>query len=138
MEETERNMAMRELANRQHGNIIRDESTRVKEGVAELGTENEQDSARLLGGNKVDFNANYKYTPKDTKLPGIKANQEAQESIEEANKDDEWELEDAEPEEVPLAEKTAKITIEVEAPAPEPSEKLVSEKPSALNFHSRG
>lgn len=72
MEETERNMAMRELANRQHGNIIRDESTRVKEGAAELGTE--IDSARLLSGDKVDFNPNYKYTPKDNKLTGIKAN----------------------------------------------------------------
>ena len=39
MEETERNIAMRELASRQHGNIIRDESTRIKEGAAELGTD---------------------------------------------------------------------------------------------------
>jgi len=37
LEETERNIALKELASRQHGNIIRDESTRVKEGAAELG-----------------------------------------------------------------------------------------------------
>ena len=54
-------------------------------------------------------------------------------SIEEANKDDEWELEDAE--EVPLANKSANITIEVEPPVPEPSE-IASEKP--LNFHRKG
>jgi len=36
MEETERNIALKELASMQHGNIIRDESTRVKEGAAEL------------------------------------------------------------------------------------------------------
>jgi hypothetical protein len=71
LDDTERNIAMRELASRQHGNIIRDESTRIKEGAAELGTEQELESARLLSGDKVDFNPNYKYTPKDNILPSL-------------------------------------------------------------------
>lgn len=57
MEETERNIALKELASMQHGNIIRDESTRVKEGAAELQYDGEQSS--LLAGDKVDFKPNY-------------------------------------------------------------------------------
>lgn len=63
---------MKELASRQHGTIIRDESTRVREGAAELvdsQPDGDVESARLLNADKVDFNPNYKYTPKDNKLP---------------------------------------------------------------------
>jgi len=47
----------------QHGNIIRDESTRIKEGAAELGTDQPMESERLLASDRVDFNPAYKYTP---------------------------------------------------------------------------
>lgn len=70
-EETEANIAMKELASRQHGTIIRDEATRIQEGAAELQDNSVgQSSERLLGqGDNLDFNQNYKYTPKDNKIP---------------------------------------------------------------------
>lgn len=70
----EQNAVLNELANRQHGTIIRDESTRVKEGAAELvDSQPDVESARLLSTDKADFNQNYKYTPKDNKLPSVRA-----------------------------------------------------------------
>jgi hypothetical protein len=67
--ETERNLALKELASRQHGNIIRDESTRIKEGAAELGVDSHPsiDSNGPLASERLDFHQNYKYAPKDNK-----------------------------------------------------------------------
>lgn len=64
LEKTRTNLLLKEQIEKQHGMIIQDDATRVKEGAASLDDAELQLSDRAKKPT-VDFHSNYKYLPKD-------------------------------------------------------------------------
>ena len=63
LEKTRTNLLLKEQIEKQHGTIIQDDSTRIKEGAASVDEAELQLSDRAK--KPIEFHSNYKYLPKD-------------------------------------------------------------------------
>ena len=88
LEKTRANLILKEQIEKQHGTIIQDDSTRIKEGAASVDDAELQISDRAK--KPIDFHSNYKYLPKDgTQRIAAAAARNPQGSIEEKDDEDE-------------------------------------------------